>query len=199
MTSDIPNFKCIVIGDAHTGKSSLIRNFVSKITHDINSNNSYNVLFSSNFGSIAFNIRDTDGQESTGNVRDSFFKNADCALILFDVTASNSYDNVFHWYRRIKSFNNKIPIVLCGNKAHYKSRRISSDKSKLDWEPRMKYFEINNDNASLNEVFQFLAQKLFREGTILTLSKVESEAEISLDSLHNMMDKNAESHKESSE
>ena len=197
MQSDIPNFKCIVIGDARTGKSTLIRNFVSKMTHEINTDNSYNVLFSSNFGSISFNIRDTDGQESTGNVRDSFFKNTDCALILFDVTAQNSYDNVFHWYRRINSFNVKIPIVLCGNKAHSKSRRISSDKSKQDWEPRMKYFEINKDESSVNEVFQFLAQKLFREGTMLKLSKVE--AEISLNSLHNLMDKTVESHKEDAE
>lgn len=202
MAANIPNFKCIIIGDPFTGKTKFIQHFSSGIGQEIKDSNSdsHFLMFSTNFGSIAFTIYDPNGEEASGNVRDSFFKNSDCALIFFDITSASSYESVFHWYRRVTSINGKIPIALCGNNAHAMSRKVQYDKAKLDWEPRMRYFEISSrEESSINKPFDFLAKKLLKKGTILNIAQTSNETFIDAKSLLKLIETEEETAKEAEE
>ena len=78
--------------------------------------------FSTNFGTIIFNVWDTAGQEKFGGLRDGYYIQGQCGIIMFDVTARITYKNVPNWHRDLERVCENIPIVLCGNKVDVKVR-----------------------------------------------------------------------------
>ena len=70
-----------------------------------------------------FNISliDTAGEERFKSITKTYFKGADCILLIYDVTTRESYDNVSMWIESIHDSignheNSKYIIVLIGNK-----------------------------------------------------------------------------------
>lgn len=49
-------------------------------------------------GQIQFDVWDTAGQEKPGDLRDEYYNNSDCGIIMFDITARVTYKNVPHWH-----------------------------------------------------------------------------------------------------
>lgn len=76
--------------------------------------------FTTNFGTICFNVWDTAGQEKFGGLRDGYYIQGQCGIIMFDVTARITYKNVPNWHRDLERVCENIPIVLCGNKVDVK-------------------------------------------------------------------------------
>jgi Ras family len=72
--------------------------------------------FHTNFGAICFNVWDTAGQEKFGGLRDGYYIQGQCGIIMFDVTSRITYKNVPNWHRDLVRVCENIPIVLCGNK-----------------------------------------------------------------------------------
>ena len=79
-------------------------------------------VFHTNTGPIKFNVWDTAGQEKFGGLRDGYYIQAQCAIIMFDVTSRVTYKNVPNWHRDLVQVCENIPIVLCGNKVDIKDR-----------------------------------------------------------------------------
>ena len=89
-----------------------------------------------------FNISliDTAGQERFKSITKTYFKGADCILLIYDVTNKESYDNVSLWIESIHdSIGNhetsKYIIVLIGNKIDLigvdgKTRAIDENEAK---------------------------------------------------------------------
>ena len=78
--------------------------------------------FTTNFGTICFNVWDTAGQEKFGGLRDGYYIQGQCGIIMFDVTSRITYKNVPNWHRDLERVCENIPIVLCGNKVDVKVR-----------------------------------------------------------------------------
>ena len=76
--------------------------------------------FHTNFGDICFNVWDTAGQEKFGGLRDGYYIQGQCGIIMFDVTSRITYKNVPNWHRDLERVCENIPIVLCGNKVDVK-------------------------------------------------------------------------------
>ena len=56
-----------------------------------------------NFGGIQFDVWDTAGQEKFGGLRDGYYINGQCGIIMFDVTSRITYKNVPNWHRMLFS------------------------------------------------------------------------------------------------
>lgn len=52
-----------------------------------------------NLGQIQFDVWDTAGQEKFGGLRDGYYINGHCGIIMFDVTSRITYKNVPNWHR----------------------------------------------------------------------------------------------------
>lgn len=78
------------------------------------------LTFHTNFGTICFNVWDTAGQEKFGGLRDGYYIQGQCGIIMFDVTSRITYKNVPNWHRDLERVCENIPIVLCGNKVDVK-------------------------------------------------------------------------------
>merc|ERR1712010_219973 len=67
-------------------------------------------------GPLKFNVWDTAGQERFGGLRDGYYIQGQCAIVMFDVTSRITYKNVPNWHRDLTRVCENIPIVLTGNK-----------------------------------------------------------------------------------
>ncbi len=102
------------------------------------------LVFYTNRGPIRFNVWDTAGQEKFGGLRDGYYIQGQCAIIMFDVTARVTYKNVPNWHRDLVRVCENIPIVLCGNKVDIKDRKV---KAKTIVFHRKKNLQVRTDKV----------------------------------------------------
>lgn len=58
------------------------------------------LIVEQNLGGIQFDVWDTAGQEKFGGLRDGYYINGQCGIIMFDVTSRITYKNVPNWHRK---------------------------------------------------------------------------------------------------
>ena len=99
----IPQFKLILVGDGGVGKTTFVKRhltgefekrYVATLGVEV-----YPLRFYTNCGNICFNVWDTAGQEKFGGLRDGYYIQGQCAIIMFDVTSRITYKSVPNWYR----------------------------------------------------------------------------------------------------
>merc|ERR1711871_124981 len=99
------SYKLILVGDGGAGKTTFVKRH---ITGEYESYykptigcSIHPLKFWTNEGVVLFNCWDTAGQEKFGGLRDGYYINADCGIIMFDLSFRNSYKVVPTWYRDI--------------------------------------------------------------------------------------------------
>ncbi|XP_004344244.1 ran-1-prov protein [Capsaspora owczarzaki ATCC 30864] len=162
---DIPTFKLVLVGDGSTGKTTFVkrhisgefeRKYVATIGVEV-----HPLLFHTSFGAIKFNVWDTAGQEKFGGLRDGYYIQGQCAVIMFDVTARVTYKNVPNWYRDLTRVCEHIPIVLCGNKVDVKDRKVKAKTITFHRKKNLQYYDISaKSNYNFEKPFLWLAKKL---------------------------------------
>lgn len=186
------SFKCILVGDSYSGKTTFVRQFISDDNIDKPAISKYGcpITFSTNVGTVCFNVFDTDGQKAFGGLRDSFFQKSHCAIVMFDVTSPSSFENVSYWYRRIRTLNGNIPVVLCGNKIDIKARKVTPDEIAVNSAAkRFKYFEISaKAKTKINAPFLHLIEKLVNKGPVVDFKIIGSEVSMGMLSLHKLIE-----------
>ncbi|BEI86811.1 hypothetical protein CcaverHIS002_0701570 [Cutaneotrichosporon cavernicola] len=114
-----------------------------------------------NQGTICFNVWDTAGQEKFGGLRDGYYIQGQCGIIMFDVTSRITYKNVPNWHRDLERVCENIPIVLCGNKVDVKERKVKTGNVTFHRKKNLQYFEISaKSNYNFEKPFLWLARKL---------------------------------------
>ena len=129
--------KYIMIGDAKVGKSSLSLNYAR---HKFNPG--YVSTLSVEFFLKDVHIRnkvyhiqlwDTPGKKDFFTITKAYFKNTACALVVYDITDRNSFDNVTFWVEGFKNETiEKVLIVLVGNKSDLNNKRQVSTEEGQD-------------------------------------------------------------------
>lgn len=118
--------------------------------------------FFTNRGKIQFNVWDTAGQEKFGGLRDGYYIEGKCAIIMFDVTSRVTYKNVPNWHRDLVRVCENIPIVLCGNKVDIKDRKVKAKTITFHRKKNLQYYDISaKSNYNFEKPFLWLARKLF--------------------------------------
>ncbi|KAK8048850.1 GTP-binding nuclear protein GSP1/Ran [Apiospora phragmitis] len=133
-----PTFKLVLVGDGGTGKTTFVKRhltgefekkYMATLGVEV-----HPLGFTTNFGQITFDVWDTAGQEKFGGLRDGYYINGQCGIIMFDVTSRITYKNVPNWHRDLVRVCENIPIVLCGNKVDVKELYDISAKSNYNFE-----------------------------------------------------------------
>ncbi|OAF70520.1 GTP-binding nuclear protein Ran [Intoshia linei] len=166
MSDDIvAQFKLVMVGDGGVGKTTFVkrhktgafeRKYVATLGVEV-----HTVVFYTSKGRIAFNVWDTAGQEKFGGLRDGYYIEGQCAIIMFDVTARVTYKNVPNWHRDLVRVCENIPIVLCGNKVDVKDRKVKAKSIVFHRKKNLQYYDISaKSNYNYEKPFLWLARKL---------------------------------------
>ena len=120
--------KYIIIGDAAVGKSNLLLRYVHgqfKPEYQLTIGVEFgakNIEISSKLFRIQ--IWDTAGQENFRSITRAYYKNSVCALVVYDISSRDSFNNVMSWIEDCKNQSPKtIFMVLVGNKSDLAERR----------------------------------------------------------------------------
>eukprot|EP00762_Andalucia_godoyi_P005450 ANDGO_08355.mRNA.1 GTP-binding nuclear protein Ran len=163
--AQIPTAKCLLVGDGAVGKTTFVKrhksgefekSYVPTVGAEV-----HPIRFTTNYGDICFNVWDTAGQEKFGGLRDGYYIQGQCAIIMFDVTSRQTYKNVATWHRDIVRVCDNIPIVLCGNKVDVKDRKVKPKNVTFHRKKNLQYYEISaKSNYQFEKPFLWLAKKL---------------------------------------
>eukprot|EP00049_Salpingoeca_infusionum_P017495 m.353206 g.353206 ORF g.353206 m.353206 type:complete len:218 (+) comp16706_c0_seq1:3558-4211(+) len=163
-----PRFKLVLLGDGGTGKTTFVKRhltgefekkYVATLGVDV-----HPLIFNTNHGPVCFDVWDTAGQEKLGGLRDGYYINGKCAILMFDVTSRVTYKNVPNWYRDLVRVCDQIPIVLCGNKVDMKDRKVKPKQITFHRKKNLQYYDISaKSNYNYEKPFLWLARKLSGE------------------------------------
>merc|ERR1711881_58960 len=158
-------FKLVLVGDGGTGKTTFVKRhltgefekrYIATLGVEV-----HPLQFYTNYVVIAFNCWDTAGQEKFGGLRDGYYIQGQCAIIMFDVTSRVTYKNVPNWHRDLIRVCEAIPIVLCGNKVDVKERKVKAKSIVFHRKKNLQYYDISaKSNYNFEKPFLWLARKL---------------------------------------
>jgi Ras-related protein Rab-11A len=162
-------FKLIIVGDSGVGKTNLINRFAAN-QFNINSKSTIGVEFvyktlKINNDIIKVEIWDTAGQERYKAITSAYYKGAKGAIIVYDITSEESFNNIEMWIQEVKAKAlNNLQIMIIGNKSDLsKYRKVSLDKGVekakiLD----VHFFEASAlDQTNVNEAFKCLIKEMY--------------------------------------
>ncbi len=164
--------KLILVGDESVGKTSIITQFSEKqFTNEyIPTIGSDKIIKEIEIKGekLKVEIWDTVGQEQYRTVNKIFIKNAQIALIVYDITNKDSFNHLNFWLQEINDNNSKkvICCVLSNKTDLYENQVVESEEGKnFAAEKKMKFFETSaKDYESIENVFfeiceDYLVQK----------------------------------------
>jgi GTP-binding nuclear protein Ran len=96
-----------------------------------------------------------------GGLRDGYYINANCAILMFDVTSKQTYKNIPSWYRDVYRVCDNIPMVLVGNKVDISDRKVKAKEITFHRKKNLQYYDISaKSNYNYEKPFLYLARKL---------------------------------------
>jgi len=162
---NVIKFKLVLVGDGGVGKTTFVKRhltgefekkYVATLGVEV-----HPVKFQTSRGEVIFNVWDTAGQEKFGGLRDGYYIQGQCAIIMFDVTSRVTYKNAPNWHRDLIRVCDQIPIVLVGNKVDIKDRKVKAKAITFHRKKNLQYYDISaKSNYNFEKPFLYLARKL---------------------------------------
>lgn len=181
-TKDNVDYKCnlITIGDSTVGKTSLLCQYMGQknplkqvatvgidyFTKDISIDNK----------NIRVRFWDTAGQERYRSITDNFFKNANGIVLVFDINARESFDNLKIWIQSVnlKVSSTNIKRILLGNKTDLERNVSFEEGEAFAKEHGFVYFETSaKENINIKHAFDFLINEVYKAGILVLQTENE--------------------------
>ena len=162
-----------MLGDSSVGKTSLINTFLNvefsdNLLSNIGIEKTETKMIMKDGNEMKIIIWDTAGQERFHSISAGTIKNAQGIVVSFDITNQKSFDNVKKWLENIRENNDKIPIVLFGNKCDLKEKREVDEKEARDFANvnNLTYFETSaKSNINVKEGFTKIAEDAYEKAS----------------------------------
>ena len=104
-----------------------------------------------------FNIWDTAGQEAYRYLVPMYYRNAQIAVVVFDLTNESSFQAVPEWINDVKkSVGDDIVVLICGNKSDCENKAVDFETIQdFISQTRYMYVEVSAlTGANLDKVFE---------------------------------------------
>ncbi|KAI1740350.1 ras family-domain-containing protein [Xylaria scruposa] len=173
MNTRFAQFKLVLLGESAVGKSSIVLRFV-KDQFDSYRESTIGAAFLTQTISldenttVKFEIWDTAGQERYKSLAPMYYRNANCAVVVYDITQSASLDKAKAWVKELqRQANENIIIALAGNKLDLVNEQPDkravpvAEAEAYANEAGLLFFETSAKTAeNVQELFTAIAKKL---------------------------------------
>ncbi|XP_073155781.1 ras-related protein Rab7-like [Henckelia pumila] len=183
--------KIILLGDSGVGKTSLMNQYVSKkfspyykatigadfVTKELTINEKF----------VTLQIWDTAGQERFNSLGVSFYRGADCCILVYDVNVLKTFETLQNWYQEfLKQINGPatpetFPFVLIGNKVDIDggNSRVVSEKTAREWcisKGNIPYFETSaKEDYNVDAAFTSVANAALANDPLMNIWELDEE------------------------
>ena len=164
--SQIENYKIVIIGDQHVGKTSILsrykyetieENYAPTVGIDFLTKN---VFLEDK--TIRLIMWDTAGQERFKSLIPTYLKNANCIILAFDLTNKTSFTSLAKWLSDAKEH---VPVdtffIVCGNKMDLKRSVSQKEAEEFAKTQELPYIEVSAlTGDGIEELFGMIVKKL---------------------------------------
>ncbi|CAG9326356.1 unnamed protein product [Blepharisma stoltei] len=164
-------YKIVTLGDGRVGKTSLTLRFARGQFND-----SEKATINANFFEkqvqigremVKLSIWDTAGQERYRAIASNYYRNAQGAIIVYDITEKSTFDRVETWVNELQSQGGKdIAIILVGNKCDKENEREIPRQNAIDFAKSIgvTHFSTSAKTGSgVNECFMEITRALLEK------------------------------------
>ncbi|KAK1320858.1 Ras-related protein Rab2BV [Acorus calamus] len=168
-------FKIVLIGDSGVGKSNILSRF-TRNEFCLESKSTIGVEFATRTlqvdgKTVKAQIWDTAGQERYRAITSAYYRGAVGALLVYDITKRQTFDNVQRWLRELRDHaDSNIVIMMAGNKSdlHHLRAVAEDDAQSLAEKEGLSFLEtsaleaVNIEKAFqtiLTEIYHIIARK----------------------------------------
>ena len=165
----------LIIGDMTVGKTSILtrytedkfsQNYLATVgldffTKDVDFPNLNNQK-------IRIKIWDSAGQERFRSLTQSFFRNANGIIIVYDISNIESFENLKYWIQSINTQlgQNEIKTIVIGNKVDLTREVKKEDAENFCKEKGYKYFEVSaKEGNGIQEAINYLVEMIIKSNS----------------------------------
>ena len=170
--------KIVVIGDANVGKTNIIRRIIGEDFREMESTIGVefaylkikNIDKDDPSKTLCIQIWDTSGAERYKAITINHLRGSDGALIVYDISNLNSFNNLEYWYNCIKDASDEnIIIYLIGNKSDliYEIGRVVQKREAVNFVKSHKLQGFSEcsakNNENIQDVFQLFYTSIYNQ------------------------------------
>lgn len=162
-------FKLVLLGETAVGKSSLVLRFVKGQFQEYQESTIGAAFLTQTVclddgTRVKFEIWDTAGQERYHSLAPMYYRGAQAAIVVYDITSQASFLRAKSWVKELqKQAENVSVIALAGNKADLAARREvqTEEVEAYAQEEKLLFMETSAKTAyNVVEIFAAIAKKL---------------------------------------
>ena len=158
--------KAVLLGESGVGKTCIIARFINgtfenNIMSTTGASYAGKTMVFEEFGGqcVKFEIWDTAGQEKYRSLTKIFYKDARIAILVYDITRKESYDELKnYWYNQLKECSpENIVIGIAANKCDlYDNEAVSEDEARKFADEIGAVFRLTSasTNTGIEELFK---------------------------------------------
>ena len=162
----LPKFKVVILGEGRVGKTSILLRYTKGEydEHQISTLQASYLdkrLMVSGVG-VHLSIWDTAGQERFHALGPIYYRDADAALLVYDITDKESFSKVQKWVKELRKIvGQDIIIVIAGNKIDLEKQKNVPEDEARNYAATVEashFYTSAKSNKGLEEVFLDLSK-----------------------------------------
>ncbi|KAK4780215.1 hypothetical protein SAY87_016321 [Trapa incisa] len=162
-------FKIVLIGDSGVGKSNILSRY-TRNEFCLESKSTIGVEFATRTlqvegKTVKAQIWDTAGQERYRAITSAYYRGAVGALMVYDITKRQTFDNVLRWLRELRGHaDSNIVIMMVGNKTDLSHLRAVQESDGLSLAERetLSFLETSAlDATNIDKAFQTILSEIY--------------------------------------